>query len=344
MTWFLLFLGATLHGPADGLRKCRQSAPRARLSAPAEIAARMALGARKGASCASFSRRASSLLRRWDWRLADCGLRHIAGGARSHAFRMAARPRGATRLSVLIFCSVLSVLTSLVFGLIPALRATRVDLVSGLKPDAPGNVLAHRFGLRSVLVIAQVAICTVLLLCTGLFLRSLYTVQGMNFGVRNRNLLLMAFDPSLGHRTDVHSRQLGVGDPRTGPVHVRCRGRHGDDGSAPDRSSSTTRDSSQPRKRTTRRPCASLPTSTPLVQVFSRRWGSRFWPAGPPRSNRCSGAGPPSSTKEQPGPRPLRPVIVNDAFARAAFRTSHPSAGASSATEKPWTSSAWSRR
>jgi len=219
---------------------------------------------------------------------------------------------------VLIFCSVLSVLTSLVFGLIPALRATRLDLVSGLKPDAPGNVLALRFGLRSVLVIAQVAICTVLLLCTGLFLRSLHTVRGMDFGVRNRNLLLLAFDPSLGHRTDVQSRQL------VSEVLERARSASGVE-------------------------AATLTTEVPLTFIINN---SRFKPAekeNDPSALRVAAdiytVGPgffstmgisilaggtaeiesvlESRTaeldKQRVGPRPVRPVIVNDAFARAAF-------------------------
>jgi hypothetical protein len=105
---------------------------------------------------------------------------------------------------VLIFCSVLSVLTSLVFGLIPALRAP--GWTSSRAETGCGNVLAHRFGLRSVLAYRAGRDPPVLLLCK-LFLRSL-PVRGMDFGVRNRNLLLLAFDPSLGHRTDVQSRQL----------------------------------------------------------------------------------------------------------------------------------------
>ncbi len=47
---------------------------------------------------------------------------------------------------------------------------------------------------------AQVAICTLLLLCTGLFLRSLQTARGIDVGLSNRNLLLLAFDPGLDHR------------------------------------------------------------------------------------------------------------------------------------------------
>jgi predicted permease len=109
---------------------------------------------------------------------------------------------------VLVFCGALSFLTGIVFGLVPALRATRLDLVSDLKSDRHSSGLGDRFGLRNGLVVAQVAICTVLLLCTGLFLRSLQTARGMDLGLRNRNLLLLAFDPGIDHRSDGQSRQL----------------------------------------------------------------------------------------------------------------------------------------
>jgi putative ABC transport system permease protein len=52
------------------------------------------------------------------------------------------------------------------------------------------------------------AICTLLLLCTGLFLRSLQTARGIDVGLSNRNMLLLAFDPALDHRPDPQARQL----------------------------------------------------------------------------------------------------------------------------------------
>ena len=109
---------------------------------------------------------------------------------------------------VLFFCIGLSLLTGVVFGLAPALRATRPDLVTDLKADGRGSAAVDRFGLRNGLVVAQVAICTLLLLCTGLFLRSLQTARGLDTGLSNRNLLLLAFDPGLDRRPDLQARQL----------------------------------------------------------------------------------------------------------------------------------------
>ncbi|MGH9371538.1 MAG: ABC transporter permease [Vicinamibacterales bacterium] len=110
---------------------------------------------------------------------------------------------------VLLFCIALSVLTAVAFGLVPALRATRPDLVTDLKADARGTATGGRFGLRNGLVVAQVAICTVLLVCTGLFLRSFQTARGLDLGLANRNLLLLAFDPALDRRPDPQAIAAG---------------------------------------------------------------------------------------------------------------------------------------
>jgi putative ABC transport system permease protein len=109
---------------------------------------------------------------------------------------------------VLLFCIGLSIVTGVVFGLVPALRATKSDLVSDLKVDPRGDDTVNRFGLRNGLVVAQMAICTLLLLCMGLFLRGLQTARGLDVGLSNRNLLLLDFDPALDRRPDPQARQL----------------------------------------------------------------------------------------------------------------------------------------
>ena len=109
---------------------------------------------------------------------------------------------------VLLFCFALSLLTAVAVGFVPALRATKPDLVTDLKTDARSTAGVGRFELRNGLVVAQVAICTVLLVCMGLFVRSLQTVRGMDLGLTNRNLLLLAFDPALDRRPDPQSKQL----------------------------------------------------------------------------------------------------------------------------------------
>ena len=109
---------------------------------------------------------------------------------------------------ILLFCIALSVVTAIAFGLVPALRATRADLITDLNADARGSATLHRLGLRNGLVVAQVAICTVLLICTGLFLRSLQSARGLDLGLTHRSLLLLAFDPGMDRRPDLQARQL----------------------------------------------------------------------------------------------------------------------------------------
>ena len=112
---------------------------------------------------------------------------------------------------VVLFSIALSVVTGVGFGLVPALRATRPDLVTDLKAEALDHGMRGRFRLRNALVVAQVAICTVLLLGTGLFLRSLSSARTIDLGLANRNLLLLSIDPGLDHRPDPDTRQL-LGD------------------------------------------------------------------------------------------------------------------------------------
>ena len=105
---------------------------------------------------------------------------------------------------LVLFCASLSLLTGVAFGLVPALHATRPDLVASLKADRQGGILG-RIRLRDALVVTQVAICTLLLLGTGLFLRSLQAARAADFGIAHRNLLLLSFDPSLGGRSDTQA-------------------------------------------------------------------------------------------------------------------------------------------
>ena len=88
------------------------------------------------------------------------------------------------------FALILTLLTSVIFGLIPALRATRSDLVSVLKNESQG-LSGGRSKLRSALVITQVAFSLVSLVCAGLFLRSLQRAQTMELGFSNPSKVLL---------------------------------------------------------------------------------------------------------------------------------------------------------
>ena len=99
---------------------------------------------------------------------------------------------------VLLFTLVVACATTLIFGLIPALRVTRPDLVPALRRDQPPRIGGwHRFGLRDVLVAGQVAVSLVLLVAAGLLLRSLHKAQQLDIGFDPRGIALMTFDPSV---------------------------------------------------------------------------------------------------------------------------------------------------
>ncbi len=91
-------------------------------------------------------------------------------------------------LPVLGFTLALTVLTGLIFGLAPALEATRFDLHDSLK-EGGKNVGGGGHRMRSVFVITQVALALVLLVGAGLFVRSLNRLQSVDPGFNPQNLL-----------------------------------------------------------------------------------------------------------------------------------------------------------
>ena len=106
-------------------------------------------------------------------------------------------------LSVLKWMFGVSVLTGLVFGLAPALIASRLDLVSVLKSEVQLFVkrgVSRRVNLRAALVVTQLAISIVVLVCAGLFLRSLNKAVKTDPGFNVDNLVSMRIDPgALGY-------------------------------------------------------------------------------------------------------------------------------------------------
>jgi predicted permease len=111
-------------------------------------------------------------------------------------------------LRVLAFTAGLSILTGLLFGLAPALRATRLDLVAALKSESPVFSRFGKFSLRNALVVVQVALSLVLLVGAGLFLRSLQNASSIDLGMRPENVLLMAVDPKLQHYSREKTQQF----------------------------------------------------------------------------------------------------------------------------------------
>jgi len=94
---------------------------------------------------------------------------------------------------VLGFTLLAALLTGIAFGLVPALQASRPELVGALRDEAArGGGKARRFSLRNALVVAQVAMSLVLLIAAGLFLRSLRSAQSLDPGFRIDGIALIA--------------------------------------------------------------------------------------------------------------------------------------------------------
>lgn len=98
---------------------------------------------------------------------------------------------------VLAFCAALSVLTGLVFGFASALSLIRQNLVAGLRGQFSEQVRTRWWNARNLLVIAQIAICVLLLTCAGLFFRSLESSRSAQTGMTHRDIGLISFDPTL---------------------------------------------------------------------------------------------------------------------------------------------------
>lgn len=108
--------------------------------------------------------------------------------------------------AVLTFAGALAVLTTVLSALIPAFRATRLDIGSALKGSALGTSLSRegRSPLRSALVCLQFALSLILLTGAGLFLRTLHNLESENLGFGRERLLLFGINPS----------QLGYSDAK----------------------------------------------------------------------------------------------------------------------------------
>jgi predicted permease len=110
---------------------------------------------------------------------------------------------------VLAFTFVLSLGTGAIFGLAPALQASRPDLVPALKDEASAAIQGRRrFNLRNVLVVAQVALSLVLLIGAGLFLRSLNNAQTIDPGFNADRILDAQLNINLLRYTKTQGQQF----------------------------------------------------------------------------------------------------------------------------------------
>jgi predicted permease len=100
-----------------------------------------------------------------------------------------------TDRTVLLAALAISLLTGVIFGILPALRSSGGAPVGVLKEDA-GSVSAglHKARLASALVVAQISLSLLLLICAGLFIRSFLSAQFINPGFNAHNVLNASYD------------------------------------------------------------------------------------------------------------------------------------------------------
>ena len=108
---------------------------------------------------------------------------------------------------VLAFVVGVMLLTSLVFGLLPAVRGSRTEITLSLK-DRSGALSAGGISLRRMLVAVQVSLSLLLLFGAGLFVRTLRNLESLGPGFPTDHLLTFTIDPSLNGYSDEETKSF----------------------------------------------------------------------------------------------------------------------------------------
>jgi predicted permease len=173
-----------------------------------EMAIRLALGARRGQVLRQLA--VESLLLAALGGAAGLALSGFVGDAllRALPFEQASRVFHSTPdTRVLLFTFAVSLATGLVFGLVPAIQASRPGVAGTLKEEG-GAVTGGNVRFRKGLVVAQVALSLLLLVGAGLFARSLYNLRTLDPGFETRELLSLAVEPDLNGYSPEASRAV----------------------------------------------------------------------------------------------------------------------------------------
>jgi predicted permease len=166
-----------------------------------EIAIRLSVGASRGRLIrqllteslliALFGGTLGSLISFWSFEgISRFAVAHLPPQAPPLAFNVG------PDLRVLAYALILTCVTGIVFGLVPALQASRPDVNAALKDSSSsaGGTSRRRNFLRQGLVGAQVAVSMVLLIAAGLLLRGLYLAQTIDPGFEMKNVTTVSFD------------------------------------------------------------------------------------------------------------------------------------------------------
>ena len=99
-------------------------------------------------------------------------------------------------LFVLASCAGITLLTTVLFGLIPALRATRIKLAGSMNEQGVSNETLSRSLLSRFLIASQIALSLVLLVAASLFGRTLRNLQNIDLGFQRENIAIFQIDPA----------------------------------------------------------------------------------------------------------------------------------------------------
>jgi predicted permease len=116
---------------------------------------------------------------------------------------------GDVDLAVLLFTLAISVVTGLLFGIVPALGACQVEAFTALREGSQQTTASgRRFGVRGVLVMVQVAISVVLLVSAALFARTLLNLRQLDLGFEQEHVLTLRVEPRGSNQRWEHLAQL----------------------------------------------------------------------------------------------------------------------------------------
>jgi predicted permease len=113
-------------------------------------------------------------------------------------------------IRLLMFTLAVTIATALIFGTVPALRATRLQLTDTLKAGRSPQGASGRNLLAKALVISQVALSLVLMVGAGLFLRSLVNLNNVDTGFNKENVLRLNIDSSSAGYTPDEPREVAL--------------------------------------------------------------------------------------------------------------------------------------
>jgi putative ABC transport system permease protein len=105
---------------------------------------------------------------------------------------------------VFAFTSVGSLLTAIIFGLVPAFRASQIDLATSAKQSGWGTSSGGSYRLRSTLVVSELALSVMLLIGAGLLIKSLWRLESVDTGFAAEDVMAMRISlPESQYRTPI---------------------------------------------------------------------------------------------------------------------------------------------